>query len=285
MGTALAESAADITAPSDLEYKAAGATGVLLTSDDEKGIVEALVSVTGIVDEQGDIIEPGAYADTLARRKSKGVRFHDWTRMAAKTLVQDEWLPATLPNGEPWPKTAGALYIKGQYNLEIKDGQEGYSNAKFYADEGQWSIGYKPAEGTAYRRKSDGARVLPKVDLYEWSDVLHGAAPQTSTLGVKAAGIDAGGGVGQGIEEKVRPGAASRRRREVDRGRRHRRSGAYGRGLGGSEAGPGVVAACPRRQPGCRPEGGRRQGWGRNRLGWREEEAGGGRRGEQGTRR
>jgi hypothetical protein len=95
-----------------------------------------------------------------------------------------------------------ALYIKGQYNLETKDGKEGYSNAKFYAEEGQWSIGWKPAPGTAYRRKSDGARVLPKVDFYERSDVMHGAAPQTSTLGVKA--VDAGG-FGEGLEEKFDP--------------------------------------------------------------------------------
>lgn len=199
---------AEAAPPVDLEYKAAGTPGVLLASDDEQGIVEALVSVTGVVDEQGDLIEPGAYADTLTSRRSKGVRYHDWSRMAAKTLVQEEWLPgdprlpARLPDGTAWPRDAGALYVKGQYNLETRDGREGYSNAKFYADEGQWSIGWRPAAGTAYRRK-DGVRVLPKVHFYEWSDVLHGANVQTSTLGVKTAGS---GGFGEGLQVKFDPG-------------------------------------------------------------------------------
>lgn len=205
MGASAGTADLDLSAPPpQLEYKAAGASGVLLDHDDEHGIVECLVSITGIKDDQGDIITPGAYADTLARRKSKGVRHHDWARMAAKTLVQEEWLPGdsrlpkTLPDGSPWPKEAGALYIKGQYNLDTKDGKEGYSNAKFYADEGQWSIGYRAVPGHVTRRKGDGARVMAKVDFFEWSDVLHGANTQTSTLGVKDA---TGGGFGAALDQ------------------------------------------------------------------------------------
>ncbi|MEU3455589.1 hypothetical protein ABZ671_18610 [Micromonospora sp. NPDC006766] len=205
MGATAGTADLDLSAPPpQLEYKAAGASGVLLGHDDKKGIVECLVSVTGIKDDQGDIITPGAYAETLAKRKMKGVRHHDWARMAAKTLVQEEWLPGdsrlpkTLPDGSPWPKDAGALYIKGQYNLETKDGKEGYSNAKFYADEGQWSIGYRAVPGHVTRRKSDGARILAKIDSYEWSDVLHGANTQTSTLKVKSAA----GGFGDALDEE-----------------------------------------------------------------------------------
>ncbi|XTZ13920.1 hypothetical protein ACQSSU_20700 [Micromonospora echinospora] len=212
MGASAGTADLDLSAPPpQLEYKAAGATGVLLGHDDAKGIVECLVSITGIKDDQGDIITPGAYAETLAKRKSKGVRHHDWSRMAAKTLVQEEWLPGDprlpkeLPDGSAWPKDAGALYIKGQYNLETTDGREGYSNAKFYASEGQWSIGYRGVPGHVTRRKSDGARVLAKVDLFEWSDVLHGANTQTSTLGVKAGNgaPDDGDGLGPAWLERV----------------------------------------------------------------------------------
>ncbi|MBM0201909.1 hypothetical protein JNW90_01400 [Micromonospora sp. STR1s_5] len=176
-----------------LEYKSA-VTGSLLGHDDEKGIVEALVSITGIADEQDDIVVPGAYAKTLAKRKMKGVRFHDWARPVAKTLVQEEWapgderLPATLPNGDPWPAAAGALYVKGQYNLAVQDGRDAYETAKFFGPDGQWSIGYRPAKGGARRDQKSGKRLLTDVDLFEWSDVLHGAAPLSTTLGVKTAG-------------------------------------------------------------------------------------------------
>ncbi|WP_431976076.1 hypothetical protein [Micromonospora haikouensis] len=176
-----------------LEYKSA-VTGSLLGHDDEQGIVEALVSITGIADEQDDIVVPGAYTKTLAKRRMKGVRFHDWARPVAKTLVQEEWLPGderlpkALPNGDPWPVEAGALYVKGQYNLAVQDGRDAYETAKFFGPDGQWSIGYRPAPGGARRDQKSGKRLLHEVDLFEWSDVLHGAAPLSTTLGVKTAG-------------------------------------------------------------------------------------------------
>ena len=69
MGAPAGPAGLDLSAPPpQLEYKAAGPSGVLLDHDDTTGIVECLVSITGIVDDQRDVILPGAYADTLATR-------------------------------------------------------------------------------------------------------------------------------------------------------------------------------------------------------------------------
>lgn len=184
------------TAPAaaGIQYKTTSGGLPLLAADDETGTFEALVSITGVVDDQGDIIVPGAYTQTLAERTPKGVRFHRWDRPVARTVGIEEWppgdsrLPAEIAPGVEWPKDAGALWVKGQYNLRTRDGKDAYEDAKFYGElnQGQWSIGYLPKRGGAERRK-DGVRLLKAVDLFEYSDVLHGAARQTRTLTVKDA--------------------------------------------------------------------------------------------------
>jgi hypothetical protein len=50
---------------------------VVIAVDDETGIVEALVAVTGVVD---DVIEPGAFVRTLRTRTPAMVLGHDWNR-------------------------------------------------------------------------------------------------------------------------------------------------------------------------------------------------------------
>jgi hypothetical protein len=181
-----------------IEYKQADpGTSTVLGVDEEQGIVEALVSITGVVDRQKDIIIPGAYQRTLKQLKPIGLRYHDKTRKVAKALVIEEWmpgdprLPKTLADGvTPWPKEAGALYVKAQYNLNTKDGRDAFEDAKFFGAEGQWSIGYNPHGPNGAVRRKDGVRELRDIDLWEWSDVAHGAAPLTMTLAAKDAGPD-----------------------------------------------------------------------------------------------
>ena len=57
--------------------------------DEVQGIVEAIVSVTNVIDDVNDIIEPGAYADTLKKRLPKGVWCADET---TEILTQRGWL-------------------------------------------------------------------------------------------------------------------------------------------------------------------------------------------------
>ncbi|MFJ6380120.1 HK97 family phage prohead protease [Kitasatospora sp. NPDC092039] len=173
------------TPSSTLDHKQA-ALGVLET-DDDQGTFTTLVSITGLRDHDGDVIEPGAYARTLAEITPKGVWSHDWNVWTARTehteelLPGDPRLPATLPNDQPWPAEAGALLVKGRCNLATQAGKDMYANLLFFGDQVQWSIGYQVR--TAKRAK--GIRRITDLDLYEYSPVLFGANPYTSTLDLK----------------------------------------------------------------------------------------------------
>ena len=54
----------------ELESKQVGVEAKAV--DDAEGTVQAVVSVTNIVDNVKDIIEPGAYSQTLTKRVPKG---------------------------------------------------------------------------------------------------------------------------------------------------------------------------------------------------------------------
>jgi phage head maturation protease len=185
-----------VATPDGLEYKAstAGPDSGLLDADDETGVVEAIVSVTGVEDDVADIIEPGAYAKTLARRRPKGIFVHDWSKWVARTemieelLPGDKRLPPKTKTGQPWPQGAGGLYVRARFNLNTPEGKSAYENVKFFSATGEcdWSVGYKVPKGAGVRTK-DGKRRIKEMDLYEYSPVLFGAAPLSGTLSVKTA--------------------------------------------------------------------------------------------------
>jgi phage head maturation protease len=177
----------------ELEHKAASTTPDvgLLGSDDATGVVEAIVSVTGVVDHDYDIIEPGAYTKSLTRRRPKGIFHHDWHKWASKTVAIEEWMPGDprLPvktkDGQPWPAEAGALYVKTQYNLKTTQGRDAYENVKFYGPECEWSVGYRVPPGKSSKDKA-GVRHIKEMDLFEYSPVLFGANSMSGTLAVKS---------------------------------------------------------------------------------------------------
>lgn len=169
-----------------LETKQApGVTGLTVV-DEAKGIVEAFVSVTNVRDKVGDIIQPGAYTKTLQARKPKGVYAHDWKMPVSKALEVKELLPGN-PDLPQHLKDigAGALKVKMQFNLDTERGRDAYSDVIFYKDEQEWSVGYQVGAGAAQMNTKTGTRDIFAMDLYEYSPVLFGAAPHTSTASVK----------------------------------------------------------------------------------------------------
>lgn len=175
-----------------LEHKTVGVKGMNVLSADE-GIVETIISVTGVVDNVKDRIMPGAYQKTLAKRKPKGVWSHDWDTPVSKTLEVrelmpgDKELPKAMPNGDPWPRGAGALKVKTQFNLETQRGREAYSDVVFFGEEQEWSIGYNVPVGGAKVDSKTGVREIGMLELYEYSPVLFGAMPLARTTSVKEA--------------------------------------------------------------------------------------------------
>lgn len=174
----------------DMLHKSVAING-FKTIDEEQGIVEAFVAGIGNRDSVNDIIEPGAFESSLTKRLPKGVWSHDWTRPVSKTLeiyevpAGDDRLPEKMKDAG-----IGGLYVKTQFNLETEDGRNALSWVKFYNEGSEWSIGYQvPPGGQEYDKKMKANR-LKTIDLFEFSPVLFGANPLTSTVGVK---VDGGG--------------------------------------------------------------------------------------------
>jgi phage head maturation protease len=172
----------------ELDYKAVPVTNVADVKDQGNGIITALVSVTGIKDNVGDIIHPGAFEKSLVTRRAKGVWHHDVTKSVSKTLdikelkPGDSLLPKALPDGSPWPAEAGGLWVKMQFNLKSTRGKDAYEDVKFFADEQEWSIGFNVPTGGAEIDKKTGIRHIKTVNLYEYSPVLFGAMPNARTF-------------------------------------------------------------------------------------------------------
>jgi hypothetical protein len=166
----------------------------VLEVDGLQGRVRAIVSVTGVVDEVGDVIEPGAYAKTLQKRVPKCCDGHDWAKPIGVAVECEEWypgderLPAQTKDGKPWPREAGALVADIQFNMGTERGEQAFKDVQFYSQAGvaEWSIGYQVPPGKA-TRDAKGIRHIKEVDLYTVDPVLFGAAPLSMTLDVKSA--------------------------------------------------------------------------------------------------
>lgn len=174
-------------------------TGVpeILKKDDAKGVVEAIVSVTGNKDLQGDIIDPGAWKPALdAGSMPRITADHRWTIQSnlGKTLAAEEWLPGDkrLPE-QLLSKGYGGLWVKGQFNMEKQLSREIYSDlAGGFANE--FSVGFDidhDDEGKKCEENADdGFHIKSIKPWYEWSVVFMGANPETLPMGVKAIELD-----------------------------------------------------------------------------------------------
>ena len=159
--------------------------------DDGEGMVQAVVSVTNIVDNVNDVIVPGAYKDTLQKRTPKGVWSHDTTVPVARTISAEELQPGDerLPQ-HLQEKEAGGVLVKMQFNLNTTRGRDAYEDIKFFGGEQEWSIGYSVPEGGSEMKGEQGVRYIKTLEWYEYSPVLFGAAPGTTTMSVKEEVIE-----------------------------------------------------------------------------------------------
>jgi len=148
------------------------------TTDD--GIIEAFVSVFGNVDAYGEIIDYGAFKDSLAEKLPKGVWSHDWREPIAATLEAKE-VPAGDPMLPESIKNFGGLYIKGKLVLAVQKAAEALELIKEKVID-EFSIGYMDEE----TYDAEDGRHLKKLRLFEWSPVLVGANPMTEVVSVKS---------------------------------------------------------------------------------------------------
>lgn len=174
--------------------------GALLDLSASEGIVEAIVSVFGVLDEGGDIVVPGAYAKTITERgrrirvldhhNSYSVRDVIGVPLAMRELSRDE-LPAEILS--QWPEATGGLWTKTQYLLNTEEGAGVFARIASGAL-AEYSIGYQVMQASYqdvdWRGSIVPVRLLKEIKLWEYSPVVWGMNPATATVQVKAAETD-----------------------------------------------------------------------------------------------
>jgi len=150
------------------------AIGKIKSIDEEKGIIEAYVSIFGNVDSYGEVVDKGAFTECIEKnfpRYPKGIAYHKWDQPIAKTLeIREDEI---------------GLYIKGQFIMELQASKEMFILLK----EGvitDFSFGYRVDEG--HFDQEDKYYHLRKLTIFEWSPVLVGANPKTQLLSIKSDG-------------------------------------------------------------------------------------------------
>lgn len=170
---------------------------IILNTDDNLGIVEAIWAVMGNVDGGNDIIHPGAFVKTF-RERSQQVKLLDNHRtdsimsalgnvLELRELSRIE-LPSTLM--QKYPEATGAAWGRFQFLLDTPEGKGAFTRIKQNVVQG-WSFGYDPIQRDHGNVEKDGRKVsvrnLREIKLWEVSPVLFAMNEATATTDVKAA--------------------------------------------------------------------------------------------------
>lgn len=139
-----------------------------LKAEGDEGVITGYGSVFGNEDSCGDIVERGAFAETLTKRMPKMLWQHDMRDLVGR------WTEAR--------EDARGLYLSGKISTKTTRGGDCYQLVKDGALDGL-SIGYRV---TDYEMRGD-TRLIRGVDLYEVSFVTMPANDLATVTGVKAA--------------------------------------------------------------------------------------------------
>lgn len=148
-----------------------GETKVL---DAAKGIVEAYVNTMGVIDFDGEVLAPGAFADSLARLPAVAW-MHDQT-----TIVGG----VTNAAQERGADGTARLRATMQFDLDTEPGAYAFKMVE-RGRVTEWSVGFYALAQHDEQRDGRSVRVIDAVDWAEVSPVLRGASPGTTTVGVK----------------------------------------------------------------------------------------------------
>lgn len=144
----------------------------------EAGEFEGYASTFGNVDQGGDIVEPGAFIESVVKAKTEG-------RVIPMLWQHDQGEPIGV--WKDIAEDAKGLYVKGQLLIEDDPlAKRAYAHLKSKSIGGM-SIGYGiPAGGAEPDPKRRGVTRLSKIDLREISLVTMPMNIQARVTGVKA---------------------------------------------------------------------------------------------------
>ncbi len=137
----------------------------------EGGVFEGYASLFGVADLGKDLVVPGAFAASLARRGPSGVRML-WQHDAAQPIGR--WLSIV--------EDARGLRVRGKLNLAVGRARDIHALMREGAVDGL-SIGFRVERARAER--PTGLRRLEKLDLWEISIVTFPMLPDARVENVK----------------------------------------------------------------------------------------------------
>lgn len=148
-----------------------------IKATDDAGVIEGYASVFGgEPDSYGDVIMPGAYAESLVKHRRAGTMpLMLWGHQSSELPVGD-WVDMA--------EDGKGLWAKGQLDLDDPMGQRVHRAIKRKSVRGL-SIGYETIEAKN-DLKRPGVRLLEKLDLWEVSPVNFPAARRATITGVKS---------------------------------------------------------------------------------------------------
>jgi uncharacterized protein len=162
-----------------------GLREVKLASDAAEGMkFSGYGAVFGNIDSYGDLIQPGAFADSIAAARKTG----NWPAMLSQHggygMTADDMTPIGI-----WTEMGEdgvGLKIEGKL-ADTQRGRDAYTLLKMERPAlNGLSIGYVAKEWTARSKPEEPRRTLKKIDLYEVSLVTFPANPQARIAQVKS---------------------------------------------------------------------------------------------------
>lgn len=150
--------------------------GLQIKSADDAGVIEGYGSTFGgEPDSYGDIVMPGAFADSIAAHAKAGT-------MPLMLWGHETYSPP-IGNWTEMGEDAKGLWVKGQIDLDDPMGQRVHRAAKRQAVRGL-SIGYETIKSST-DTKRPAVRLLEKLDLWEISPVNFPANRHAELTAVK----------------------------------------------------------------------------------------------------
>ncbi len=136
---------------------------------DSEGRIEGYASRFGEMDQGGDVVVKGAFAESLAGRTPKMLWQHDPSQPIGM------WEQAS--------EDETGLYVRGRILDTVEKGREARALIEAGAIDGM-SIGYRTIDAD---RGADGARILKQLDLWEVSLVTFPMLTSARVDAIKAA--------------------------------------------------------------------------------------------------
>jgi HK97 family phage prohead protease len=149
-----------------------------LSSKDEPGTFEALVSVFGNVDAGGDRVQRGAFKRTLGEWEAKGRSVPVlWSHDAESVPIG---VVAKAGESNDGLRVKARLFVEGHDRArEVYEAMKGGALQEF-------SFGYGVKEHKDIVENGQPVRILKDLDLFEVSPVFRGMNPATRLMGVKS---------------------------------------------------------------------------------------------------